>query len=153
MNIHTFRLLRSVVIPFPVTFDDNPNPGNPNKKKIDKTLKKRIKLWGPQMMLLLTEWYKDYTIKGLRKTNLLQDTTTEYAEDSNSALHWLNQFTVADETAAGFHLSSVFPGFCVWQQEHIGKRYPGGIKTFGKELRNGGVKTEAFKIGGINTTG
>ncbi|KAJ3018746.1 UNVERIFIED_CONTAM: hypothetical protein HDU68_010994 [Siphonaria sp. JEL0065] len=74
-------LTHSVVIPFRITFVKNPDPADPKQQKIDKTLKSKIKDWGPQMMMLLTEWYKDYKLKALRKTQVLKNTTTEYAEE------------------------------------------------------------------------
>ncbi|KAJ3007591.1 UNVERIFIED_CONTAM: hypothetical protein HDU68_003426, partial [Siphonaria sp. JEL0065] len=41
----------------------------------------------------------------------------------------IRKATLADETAAGFHLSEVFPGFCRWYQEHQGRKFGGGASV------------------------
>ncbi|ORY42467.1 hypothetical protein BCR33DRAFT_766943 [Rhizoclosmatium globosum] len=124
----------------------------PMERKMDKTLKTRIKDWRPQLMLLLTEWYAKYKAEGLKKTETLVASTNEYAEDSNPALMWFNTCTTADP-GAKFHLSEAFTKFCEWHMQTQGIAYRGQVKTFGKELRQGGIQTEVFKIGGVQSTG
>ncbi|ORY51687.1 phage/plasmid primase [Rhizoclosmatium globosum] len=126
---------RSVVVPFPMTFVENPQ--GPLEKMIDKTLKTRIKEWGPQLMLVFTEWY---------------GSTNEYVEDSNPALMWFNTCTTADPESK-FHLSEAFPKFCEWHMQTQGIAYRGQVKTFGKELRQGGVQTELLRVSGNPNVG
>ncbi|KAJ3019401.1 UNVERIFIED_CONTAM: hypothetical protein HDU68_010676 [Siphonaria sp. JEL0065] len=130
-------IARSVVIPFPVTFSDNPS--GHNERQIDKTLKKKIKKWGPQMMLLMVGWYREYTEKGLRKTDALVATTNEYAEEANPALRWFNTCTEPHPTER-FHLNELFPVFRAWHLENERSNNVGDVRSFGKGLRDGGVR-------------
>ncbi|KAJ3082708.1 hypothetical protein HDU99_001788 [Rhizoclosmatium hyalinum] len=119
------------------------NSQGPMERKMDKTLKTRIKDWRPQLMLLLTEWYSKYKAEGLKKTETLVASTNEYAEDSNPALMWFNTCTTADP-GAKFHLSEAFTKFSEWHMQTQGIAYRGQVKTFGKELRQGGIQTESI---------
>ncbi|ORY51688.1 hypothetical protein BCR33DRAFT_834473 [Rhizoclosmatium globosum] len=104
------------------------------------------------LMLLLTEWYAKYKAEGLKKTETLVASTNEYAEDSNPALLWFNTCTTADP-GAKFHLSEAFTKFSEWHMQTQGIAYRGQVKTFGKELRQGGVQTELLRVNGTPSQG
>ncbi|KAJ3280146.1 hypothetical protein HDU79_011971, partial [Rhizoclosmatium sp. JEL0117] len=140
---------RSVVIPFPMTFVENPQ--STLEKKIDKSLKTRIKEWGPQLMLMLTEWYIRYEAEGLEKTETLVASTNEYAEDSNPALMWFHECTEPAEAGTNIHLSTAFQLFQEWHLWTQGTTYRGSVKSFGKELRNGNVSTDDVRSGPNNS--
>jgi P4 family phage/plasmid primase-like protien len=99
---------------FPITFVENPT--TEMEKKIDETLSEKIKTWGPDMMILLLEYWKNYKEKGLKVPKSVLYTTQEYQENSDIYLKYLKERTEPAET--NIHTSTLYSDFVQWYKEN-----------------------------------
>ncbi|KAJ3243169.1 hypothetical protein HDU78_000788 [Chytriomyces hyalinus] len=83
---------RSRILDFPTKFVELPS--QPHERKMDDTLPTRIKDWGPQMMLLMIEWYNMFKSEGLTPTAKILAEVQSYQEANSIVRQWYNEHVV-----------------------------------------------------------
>ena len=105
---------RSRIIDFPFKFTDDPQ--KPNDKKIDRTLKDKIKHWGPQFMLLLLEKYKDYKNIGLTPVAEVLNTTQSIREQNIPYMDYVEflqrNYETTNDKNVFIYSSDIIEHFC-----------------------------------------
>ena len=89
---------RSRILEFKYTFKKTPVAEN--ERPIDDELKRRVKNWGPQFMLLLLEYYKIYRKEGLIPTPDVIAHTAEKRRDNDVVQNWIEENIERTENGA-----------------------------------------------------
>ena len=98
-------------INFPTEFVNDPI--KEHQKKIDVNINKNFDYWKLDFILLLIEYYKNYTkTNELKPTNNILKWTSQYQEDTDLYLQFLNECT--EETETHIKTSDIYDEFKVW---------------------------------------
>jgi P4 family phage/plasmid primase-like protien len=111
---------RSRIKDFPVTFSDNPRPGNPFEKLIDRTLKSRLEeSCKSEFMLFLMEYYARFkTMKGLRPTRKIMQMVEKHKKRSNNLQQFIEDQTEEAEGHA-LLLTDLYPRYLQWIRNEL----------------------------------
>ncbi|KAI8842891.1 hypothetical protein BJ741DRAFT_696340 [Chytriomyces cf. hyalinus JEL632] len=141
---------RLVIVPFPTLFTSVVTM--PHHRPIDLTLKRRVKSWGPQLMLRLIEWNEWYCEEGLTRPRGLENSTESYAREHNLGFRWYESTTEYDEKE-GLHFSEMHKRYLPWHLEETGKSYTFGSGKLGREICDAaGVVKSEFRRPGIKNS-
>lgn len=123
---------RARFIKFPFKFVTNVT--NPNEKVIDMTLKRKMKTWGPQFMLILLEYYKKYrNIGHLEPTEKVLRTNASIRDDNDPYVRFIDEKLVKTENESDRLLQAdLNRAFRHW---HSQAGYPKGHKVNTQELK------------------
>jgi phage/plasmid-associated DNA primase len=100
-------------INFPTEFVNEPIKDN--QKKIDVNINKNFYYWKLDFILLLIEYYKKYTdTHELKATNNILKWTSQYQEETDLYLQFLNECTEAEENKGHTHCSVLYETFKIW---------------------------------------
>ncbi|KAJ3214584.1 hypothetical protein HDU81_001660 [Chytriomyces hyalinus] len=134
---------RSRILDFPTKFVENPS--QPHERKMDDNLPIRIKHWGPQMMLLMIEWYNMFKSEGLTPTAKILREVQTYQEANSVVRQWYNEDVVEcahlmknrKPVQPGLPMSIMLAKFNEWWRANIRRGNevePFNIRTFTVEL-------------------
>ncbi len=90
----TWRRIR--VVPFEMSFVDEPS--EPNHRKKDPDLRRKMETWHAAFMSVLVEYNRRFKTEGNSEPRKVKDQTSEYQQKSDLVLEYLNDRTESDET-------------------------------------------------------
>ena len=137
-------------INFPTEFVNEPLKDN--QKKINVNINKNFDYWKLDFMLLLIEYYKKYSeTHELKTTDNILKWTTQYQEDTDLYLQFLNECT--EESESHVHTATLYEAFKGWFKNNnpntkipSNKEFVANIKKHKEVLR---VKIEGTTMIGI----
>jgi P4 family phage/plasmid primase-like protien len=98
-------------INFPTEFVNEPIKDN--QKKIDVGINKKFDYWKLDFMLLLIDFYKNYTkTQNLKATDEILKWTNQYKENTDIYLHFLNENT--EESDTHIHCTTLYEMYKFW---------------------------------------
>ena len=115
-DIGTWR--RARIKEFPVTFCDNPRPGNKYEKPIDRTLKERIMDCKQEFILYLMEWFRHYDRIGrtLKPTDRINRMIQKHKKKSNTVLQFIEEKTEPAQ-GHGILLVDLYQKYMSWMRQ------------------------------------
>ena len=102
--------LRCRCLSFPTSFVLNPTA--PNERKLDQYLSTKLPGWCLAFFHLLLKYFQIYMVEGLKMTPNMLERTGDYRVESDIYLRWLNERTVASDTAS--HICDLYEDFKRW---------------------------------------
>jgi P4 family phage/plasmid primase-like protien len=137
-------------INFPTEFVDN--PVNDNQKKINVNINKNFEYWKNDFMLLLIEYYKNYTVTHkLMATENIMTWTNKYKEDTDIYLQFLNECTEYSETH--IHTLILYENFKTWfKMNNPNTKIPAN-KEFIANIKKYTDYNTSVKVDGVNSSG
>jgi len=135
---------RMVLIPFPVTFTEEPT--KPNEKLIDPDLKAKLTMEREGILAWLVRACIEWQAKGLMRSQVVRRATQEYHDEEDAIGEFMKRFLVTDSEGRLMG-KDIFNRYVQWLEDVGEAKQAIGYKKFMKVLRGKEIETKNFGHG------